>query len=114
MRIVHNIKSNSISSSNCCCYLNLSLKATSDFFTAFYIRLLVKDEPRVLANLALIFAENNISFASIIQKPRGENQAEIVLVTHPCREGALQEALDSVKANSKVLTIHNVIRFENG
>ncbi|TGE38792.1 homoserine dehydrogenase [Desulfosporosinus fructosivorans] len=114
MRIVRNIQSNSTSSINCTCYLDLPLKAVSDFYTAFYIRLLVKDEPRVLATLALLFAEANISFASIIQKPRGEHQAEIVLVTHPCREGALQEALDSVKAYSKVLNIHNVIRFENG
>lgn len=114
MRIVRNIQSNSTSSINCTCYLDLPLKAVSDFYTAFYIRLLVKDEPRVLATLALLFAEANISFASIIQKPRGEHQAEIVLVTHPCREGALQEALDSVKAYSKVQCIHNVIRFENG
>ena len=114
MRIVRNIQSNSISSINCTCYLNLPLKAVSDFYTAFYIRLLVKDEPRVLATLALLFAEADISFASIIQKQRGEQQTEIVLVTHPCREGALQEALDSVKAYSKVLNIHNVIRFERG
>lgn len=114
MRIVRNIHSNSASSINCTCYLTLPLKAVAEFYTAFYIRLLVKDEPRVLATLALLFAEANISFASIIQKPRGQHQAEIVLVTHPCREGALQEALMSVKAYSKVLTIDNVIRFERG
>lgn len=114
MRIVNNIQAKSAPHSNCTCYLELPLKAVSDFHTAFYIRLLVKDEPRVLATLALLFAEANISFASIIQKPRGHHQAEIVLVTHPCREGSLQEALDSVKAYSKVLTIQNVIRFESG
>ena len=114
MRIVRNIQAHSTSGLNCTCYLDLPLKDVSDFHTAFYIRLQVKDEPRVLATLALLFAEANISFASIIQKPRGEQQAEIVLVTHPCREGALQEALDSVKAYSKVLNIHNVIRFEDG
>ncbi|AET69030.1 homoserine dehydrogenase [Desulfosporosinus orientis DSM 765] len=112
MRIARNIQAKSTASINCTCYLDLPLKSVSDFYTAFYIRLLVKDEPRVLATLALLFAEANISFASIIQKPRGEHQAEIVLVTHPCREGALQEALDSVKAYSKVLSIDNVIRFE--
>lgn len=114
MRIVNDIQTASAPHSNCTCYLDLPLKAASDFYTAFYIRLLVKDEPRVLATLALLFAEANISFASIIQKTRGHHQAEIVLVTHPCREGALQEALDSVKADSKVLTIQNVIRFESG
>ena len=114
MRIARNIQSNSKPALNCSCYLDLPLKASSNFHTAFYIRLLVKDEPRVLATLAQLFAEANISFASIIQKPRGEQQAEIVLVTHPCREGALQDALASVKAYSKVHNIHNVIRFENG
>jgi len=114
MKIARNIQSNSKPAINCSCYLDLPLKSVADFYTAFYIRLLVTDEPRVLATLALLFAEANISFASIIQKPRGEHQAEIVLVTHPCREGALQEALDSVKAYSKVLNIRNVIRFENG
>lgn len=113
MKIVRNIKSNATSSLNCTCYLDLGLKSVSDFNTAFYIRLLVQDEPRVLANLALLFAEADISFASIIQKPRGEQQAEIVLVTHPCREGDLQKALDTLRAYSKVINIHNVIRFEN-
>lgn len=112
MKIARNIQTGSTAFNNCTCYLDLPLKSVSDFYTAFYIRLLVRDEPRVLATLALLFAEANISFASIIQKPRGEHQAEIVLVTHPCREGALQEALDSVKAYSKVLSIDNVIRFE--
>lgn len=114
IRVIRTIQSGSTSMINCTCYRDLGIKAASEFFTAFYIRLLVKDEPRVLATLALLFAEANISFASIIQKPRGEQQAEIVLVTHPCREGALQKALDSIRAYNKVLMIHNVIRFEKG
>jgi homoserine dehydrogenase len=112
MQVIHNIQNNSTSTINCSCYLDLPLKTQSEFFTAFYVRLSVKDEPRVLATLALLFAEANISFASIIQKPRENDEAEIVLVTHPCREGQLQEALDSVRAYSKVLNIKNVIRFE--
>ena len=114
IRVIRNFETSPAAVSNCTCYRELGIKASSEFFTAFYIRLLVKDEPRVLATLALLFAEANISFASIIQKPRGQHQAEIVLVTHPCREGALQEALESVRAYSKVLSIHNVIRFEKG
>ena len=114
MQVIRNIQSNSTSAINCTCYQDLPLKKTDDFTTAFYIRLLVKDEPRVLATLALLFAEAEISFASIIQKPRGHQEAEIVLVTHPCREGKLQEALDSVRAYSKVLSVQNVIRFEDG
>ncbi|WP_236006120.1 homoserine dehydrogenase [Paradesulfitobacterium ferrireducens] len=114
MQVVRNIQSNSTSAINCTCYQDLPIKETDSFTTAFYIRLLVKDEPRVLATLALLFAEAEISFASIIQKPRGHQEAEIVLVTHPCREGKLQEALESVRAYSKVLNVQNMIRFEDG
>lgn len=112
IQVIRNMETNATSSINCTCYLDRPLKTELDFTTAFYIRLLVKDEPRVLATLALLFAEASISFASIIQKPRGHEEAEIVLVTHPCREGQLREALNSVEAYSKVIKIHNVIRFE--
>jgi homoserine dehydrogenase len=112
MQVIRNIQTQSTAAINCSCYLDLPIKTSSEFFTAFYIRLLVLDEPRVLATLALLFAEANISFASIIQKPRENKEAEIVLVTHPCHEGQIQEALDSVRAYSKVLNIKNVIRFE--
>lgn len=114
MQVIRNIQSNSTSAINCTCYQDLPIKKTDSFTTAYYIRLLVKDEPRVLATLALLFAEAEISFASIIQKPRGHQEAEIVLVTHPCREGKLQEALESVRAYSKVLNVQNMIRFEDG
>ncbi|HWQ89184.1 MAG TPA: homoserine dehydrogenase [Desulfitobacteriaceae bacterium] len=112
IQVIRNIASQATSTMNCSCYQQLPIKKSSEFVTAFYIRLLVKDEPKVLANLALLFAEANISFASIIQKPRENKEAELVLLTHPCREGQLQEALNSVRAYNKVLTIHNVIRFE--
>ncbi len=112
IQVIRNIAAQATVTMNCSCYQQLPIKKSSEFVTAFYIRLLVKDEPKVLANLALLFAEANISFASIIQKPRENKEAELVLLTHPCREGQLQEALNSVRAYNKVLTIHNVIRFE--
>ncbi|MDA8229067.1 MAG: homoserine dehydrogenase [Desulfitobacterium hafniense] len=112
IQVARNIESQSTASLNCTCYRKVEIKSPDEFKTAFYVRLLVKDEPRVLATLALLFAETNISFASIIQKPRGSQEAEIVLVTHPCQEVQMKEALDSVKAYSKVLNIQNVIRFE--
>lgn len=113
IQVVRNIEGATTSGINCTCYKDLPIKNPRDFQSAFYIRLRVKDEPRVLATLALLFAEANISFASIIQKQKKNQEAEIVLVTHPCQESSLQEALDSVKAYSKVICIHNVIRFEN-
>ncbi|AHF06609.1 homoserine dehydrogenase [Desulfitobacterium metallireducens] len=112
IQVTRNIESKSTATINCTCYNDLPLKKSDNFNTAFYIRLRVKDEPRVLATLALLFAEANVSFASIIQKQKGNKEAEIVLLTHPIYEGQLREALESVKAYSKVLAVNNVIRFE--
>lgn len=112
MQVVRNMETQSTSAINCTCYYDLPLKKSDEFHTSFYIRMRVKDEPRVLATLALLFAEANVSFATIIQKQKANQEAELVLVTHPIYESQLREALDSVKAYSKVLSIHNVIRFE--
>lgn len=112
IQIIRNMESGSESLLNYSCYNNYALISPDDFTTSFYIRLKVKDEPRVFATLALFFAEAGISFASIIQKPRADNSAEIVLVTHPCREGQLRQALDSLNTYSKLDTIYNVIRMQ--
>jgi len=112
IQVIRNMKAQ-VTASSCTCYRELPIKKPEDFCSAFYIRLLVRDEPRVLATLALLFAEANISFASIIQKPLPNQEAEIVLVTHPTIEYNLQQALDSVRAYSKVLSVQNVIRFES-
>ncbi|AGA69102.1 homoserine dehydrogenase [Desulfitobacterium dichloroeliminans LMG P-21439] len=114
IQVVRNLNTHSTANINCTCYNELPIKSEQDFKSAFYIRLRVKDEPRVLATLALLFAEASVSFASIIQKQKKRHEAEIVLVTHPSQESQLREALDSVRAYGKVLSIQNVIRFESG
>ncbi|MDR1321568.1 MAG: homoserine dehydrogenase [Gracilibacteraceae bacterium] len=88
----------------------LPVKPARDYRSSYYIRLKVKDEPRVFASLASFFAEADISFASIIQKPRRGGAAEIVLMTHPCRESQLEQALTSMRAYSKLDKIYNKIR----
>lgn len=112
IQIVRNINSASNGSVSNASYRHLPIKSSDDFVTGFYIRLKVKDEPRVFATMALFFAEAGISFASIIQKPRKNNNAEIVLVTHPCKEVQLRQALASLTSYSKLDKIYNVIRME--
>ncbi|MFA6809383.1 MAG: homoserine dehydrogenase, partial [Eubacteriales bacterium] len=112
IQVIRNIKSKDFTAANCTCYKEYPLKPFANFKTGFYIRLKVKDEPRVFASIALFFAEAGISFASIIQKPRKNNNAEIAVVTHPCEEHQLRQALDSLNSYSKLDKIYNVIRME--
>jgi homoserine dehydrogenase len=98
---------------NCTCYRELAIKPASEFRCAYYVRLQVRDEVRVLASLAGIFAEAGVSFASIIQKPKPGGEAEIVLVTHPCREGEMRQATDALRNHPKLLAVGNIIRVES-
>ncbi|MGI5901324.1 MAG: homoserine dehydrogenase [Desulfitobacteriia bacterium] len=95
-------------------YRKLPLKPVENFTTGYYIRIKVQDEPRVFATVASFFAQAGISFNSIIQKPRPDKNAEIVLVTHPCKEGQIRKALESLNNYNKLEKVYNVLRLENG
>jgi len=112
IQVVRNMEGHAEGLIGCECYQHYPIKSADNFTTGYYIRLKVKDEPRVFATLALFFAEAGISFNSIIQKPRSNQNSEIVLVTHPCKEKQLRQALDSLNAYSKLEKIYNVIRLE--
>lgn len=62
--------------------------------TAAYIRLHVADKPGVLADVTSILGSLDVSISSIVQKSLivEHAAAELVILTHPAREKALQEA----------------------
>ncbi|MDQ3261707.1 MAG: homoserine dehydrogenase [Pseudomonadota bacterium] len=75
-----------------------------DVETSYYLRMRVFDRPGVLADVTRILADNHISIGAMIQKEpsEGEQQVDIIMLTHLCREKNINaarkkiEALDSV------------------
>ena len=64
----------------------------------YYLRLLVQDHPGVLAKVAGILGNHNISIASVIQhEPAGEN-VPLVIMTHHASEGEAAEATGELDA----------------
>jgi homoserine dehydrogenase len=60
-----------------------SLKEAHEIRSKYFLRLLVKDEVGVFANITSIFSEHHVSFEKILQLPvKEKGLAEIVLVTH--------------------------------
>ena len=83
--------------------------------TAFYLRLLVADRPGVLAELTSILSKHHISIGSMIQRQledEGE-EAQIVLLTHRCVEGDIDEALVEIEALETVLDRVVRVRVED-
>ena len=81
---------------------------------AYYIRLMVVDQPGVLASIARILGDARISIASVIQKEIHEasTDAELVIMTHEAREASVQDALKAVQHLPEVREIGNFIRVE--
>ena len=84
-------------------------KAMKDVYSSWFIRLSVKDEPGVLATIASLFGDHNVSIESVIQEGRGDN-AELVLVTHEAAEEDLTGSIDSIANLESVSSVTSTIR----
>jgi homoserine dehydrogenase len=63
--------------------------------SAFYLHLEVEDRPGVLAEVAKILGDNEVSVKSVVQKGLGDN-ATLVMVMHPVAEGRFNEAVELI------------------
>ena len=76
-----------------------------------YVRLQVKDQPGVIADVAETLAECGVSIDSFLQKPVGEAQAaQIVFITHAAGESVLDEAMARIENLPAVLERPRVLR----
>jgi homoserine dehydrogenase len=93
---------------------HLAIKPVSEIETRYYLRMSVADRPGVLAQIAKILGDLSISISSVIQKEADARTqaAEIVIMTHPAREQAMQQALAEMKEIPVVKEVCNFIRVE--
>ena len=76
-----------------------------DVETSYYLRMRVKDEPGVLADIARILADCRISIDAMVQKEpaEGEKQVDIVMLTHRALESDIMEATKRIENLKTVL-----------
>ncbi len=92
----------------------LTVRPMNNVWTRYYVRMMVTDQPGVLAQIAQVLGNRNISIASVIQKESDEAAqiAEIVLMTHRAQEGALQLALKELATIDGLASIGTLVRVE--
>ncbi|MHB8159725.1 MAG: homoserine dehydrogenase [Thermoleophilia bacterium] len=96
---------------------NISVWREMEFYpddeviSKFYLRLEVNDEPGVLATIAKVFGDHNVSVESVIQKDSGAH-AELVMVFHAVRETSFRAALEKIAELSEVKSQPWPIRVE--
>ncbi|MEK9901578.1 MAG: homoserine dehydrogenase [Rhodospirillaceae bacterium] len=81
---------------------------------AYYIRLMVRDEPGVIAEITAVFRDEAISIESMLQRARSETEAvPVVLNTHVCEEAAMRRTLERIEALDSVVEQPTMIRIES-
>jgi homoserine dehydrogenase len=81
---------------------------------AYYIRLMVVDQPGVIADVAAALRDERVSMESMIQRGRAPGEAvPVVLTTHDAVEAAMRRVLDRIAAFDTVLEPPRLIRIED-
>jgi homoserine dehydrogenase len=70
----------------------------------YYVRMTVRDQPGVLAQIATVMATNHVSIASVLQRESPvEKAALLILTTHLTNEKAIQQTVLGLKSTPAVL-----------
>jgi homoserine dehydrogenase len=94
---------------------NLPILPIGDVECGNYLRLRVADQPGVLAEITRILADRNISIDALLQREpeEGEDQTDLIILTHVCREQDMFNALDVIGKLPVVKGAVTRLRLEN-
>ena len=87
----------------------ISLLQGGEQKSAYYVSVQVADEPGVLATVASVFGENDISIQTMEQEGM-EKEARLVFITHEAEESSLEGVLTQLSKLSCVEKLGTVIR----
>ena len=79
--------------------------------TRYHLSLAVADLPGVLATIAAVFAEHDVSIQTVRQNERGAD-AQLVIVTHRALDSSLSATVESLRRLDIVREVTSVMRVE--
>ncbi|MDP2762407.1 MAG: homoserine dehydrogenase [Sideroxyarcus sp.] len=93
---------------------DLKILPMDEVQTSYYLRLRVQDKPGVLADITRILADEQISIDAVIQKEpgEGEDQTDLIMLTHLTREKHVNAAIRKIEALGVVAGKVTKLRME--
>ncbi len=67
-------------------------------FSRYYIRMHTKDTYGILEKIAGVFAQNEISISSLVQKEGTGDVVPLIFITHECNEKNMLKAIDKINS----------------
>ena len=92
---------------------NIEVNSFDEFITKRYLRLMVKDESGVVAEISKLIAEKDLSIDNLIQKEKQKSDGiiPIVIVLGECSEKVANSLINDLEELSKVKDPIQQIRF---
>ena len=87
----------------CTCTDQLPILPVDELQMKYYIRFTVSDKLGVLAAMAGIFAQHNVSVHSVVQHSKKESTVDVVYVTHVAKESGIKAVIDEIAGLDDVL-----------
>jgi homoserine dehydrogenase len=110
IEIARNMRRGGTGRIGCTCFRSLPARPMDLLETKYYIRLIAHDRPKVLASLANVFGDFDVSIESVVQRALPNGDAEIVWITHRSFEANVRSALDVIARLPVVGEVQNWIR----
>ncbi|SDG53604.1 homoserine dehydrogenase [Sinosporangium album] len=92
-------------------YAELAVHPMGDTVTRYHVSLDVADKPGVLARVAEIFANHDVSIQTVRQEGHGDD-AQLVLVSHRASDAALSATIETLRGMDIVRAVVGVMRVE--
>jgi len=90
------------------------LMPMEDISTRYYLRLQVEDKPGVIARIATILGQRNISISSIVQREgQSADNVTLIILTHTAKERDISGAIAEIEASAGIRTKVKRIRIED-
>jgi len=80
--------------------------------TRYHVSLDVADRSGVLAQVATVFAANEVSIETVRQEKHGSDDAVLVIVTHEASDRALSGTVEALRGLDVVRRVLSVMRVE--
>jgi homoserine dehydrogenase len=92
-------------------YANLRIRPMGEVITRYHVSLDVADKAGVLAAVAGVFADHDVSIQTVRQEGRAA-EATLVVVTHAATDAALQATVDDLRQLDVVREVTSMMRVE--
>jgi homoserine dehydrogenase len=94
-------------------YAQCEIAPMGETVTRYHVSIDVDDKPGVLAAVAELFAQHEVSIQTVRQEGRGDD-AQLVVVTHTAPDAALSATVEGLQSMDIVRDVSSVMRVEGG